>query len=137
MSGTNGNDGKGAAPRVDGRIDDDAWGQARFFEDFVQKDPVEGAWPTDRMTMGILYDDDAIYVAARMWSADPAAIQRNVSRRDVGAGQSEHVWVSFDSYRDRRTAYSFGVTAAGVRFDFYHATAVLLKCVSSSGKRSI
>ncbi len=113
---------QGAAPRVDGRIDDDAWGQARFFEDFVQKDPVEGAWPTDRMTMGILYDDDAIYVAARMWSADPAAIQRNVSRRDVGAGQSEHVWVSFDSYRDRRTAYSFGVTAAGVRFDFYHAT---------------
>ncbi len=110
----------GAPPHVDGRLDDAAWSQARFFDDFVMKDPDEGAWPTDRMTMGILYDDDALYVAARMWAADPAAIQRNVSRRDVGAGQSEHVWVSFDSYRDRRTAYSFGVTASGVRFDFYH-----------------
>jgi hypothetical protein len=111
---------QGMAPRVDARLDDPAWSQARFFDDFVMKEPVEGVRPTDRMVVGLLYDDDAIYVAARMWSADPSAIQRNVSRRDVGAGQSEHVWVSFDSFRDRRTAYSFGVTAAGVRFDFHH-----------------
>ncbi|MGH7607289.1 MAG: DUF5916 domain-containing protein, partial [Gemmatimonadales bacterium] len=32
------------------------------------------------------------------------------------------LWVSFDTYRDRRTAYSFGVTASGVRMDWYHPT---------------
>jgi len=30
--------------------------------------------------------------------------------------------VSLDTYLDRRTAYTFGVTAAGVRFDHYHAS---------------
>jgi len=109
----------GAAPRIDGRLDEAAWSQARFFDDFIQKDPVEGAAPTVRTEVGILYDDDAIYVGARLYG-NPRDIQSNVSRRDVGAGQSEHIWVSFDSYRDRRTAYSFGVTAAGVRIDWYH-----------------
>ncbi len=112
---------QGPPPRLDGRLDDAAWTQARFFDDFVQKDPVEGAAPTVRTEVGILYDDDAIYVAARLYG-DPAVIQRNVSRRDQGAAQSEHIWVSFDSYLDRRTAYSFGVTAAGVRIDWYHPT---------------
>ena len=112
----------GAPPHLDGRLDDAVWRQAQFFSDFVQKDPVEGAMPSESTVVGVLYDDDAIYIAARMYSRDPTAIQRNVSRRDVGAGQSEHIWFSFDSYHDRRTAWSFGVTAAGVRMDWYHPT---------------
>jgi hypothetical protein len=112
----------GASPRLDGRLDDAAWQQARFFSDFVQKEPVEGAVPSESTLVGVLYDDAAIYIGARMYKRDPAAIQRNVSRRDVGAGQSEHIWFSFDSYHDRRTAWSFGVTAAGVRMDWYHPT---------------
>jgi hypothetical protein len=110
----------GVAPRMDGRLDDAVWAQARWFSDFVQKEPVEGAAPTERTEVGILYDDEAIYVGARMYAADPAAIQRVVGRRDVNGGLSEHIWISFDSYRDRRTAYSFGVTASGVRIDWYH-----------------
>src|SRR5204863_128705 len=42
-----------------------------------------------------------------------------LSRRD-NTSQSDHLWVSFDTYHDRRTAYSFGVTASGVRMDWYH-----------------
>jgi hypothetical protein len=34
---------------------------------------------------------------------------------------SEQLVVSLDTYRDRRTAYSFGVTPSGVRSDYYHA----------------
>jgi hypothetical protein len=46
-------------------------------------------------------------------------IQAPLGRRDAG-DQSEHVLVSLDTYRDRRTAYSFGVTASGVRLDRFH-----------------
>src|SRR2546421_9556251 len=54
-----------------------------------------------------------------MFSRDPSKIQAPLSRRD-NPYQAERLWVSFDSYHDRRTAYSFGVTASGVRFDWYH-----------------
>jgi hypothetical protein len=44
-----------------------------------------------------------------------------MGRRDE-VGQSEQMFVSLDTYLDRRTAYTFGVTAAGVRLDHYHAS---------------
>ena len=67
------------------------------------------------------YDDDALYVGARMFSRDPAAIRALITRRDR-EGSSEQIVVSLDTYRDRRTAYTFSVTPAGVRIDYYHAT---------------
>ena len=89
--------------------------------DFVQVEPVEGAPPTDPMEVRFLYDDDALFVGARMFTRAPSEIQAPLSRRDEGTGQAEHVFVSLDTYLDRRTAYTFGVTAAGARFDHYHA----------------
>jgi len=108
-----------AAIQVDGRLDDAAWTTARWIDDFTQKIPVEGAPPSDSMRIAILYDDHAVYVGARMHSKHPAHIQSPLSRRD-NTSQAEHLWVSFDTYHDRRTAYSFGVTASGVRMDWYH-----------------
>jgi len=112
---------RSASIAVDGRLDEQAWAQAAWISDFVQKRPHEGAPPSDSMRIAILYDDDAVYVGARMYSRDPSKIQAPLSRRD-NTFQAERMWVSFDSYHDKRTAYSFGVTASGVRADWYHAT---------------
>jgi hypothetical protein len=106
-------------PVVDGRLDDEAWRGAHVLSDFIQKQPVEGAPPTERTEVAITYDAEALYVGARMFSHDPASIQAFVTRRDNG-GQSQHIWISFDTYLDGRTAYSFGITASGVRLDWYH-----------------
>jgi hypothetical protein len=111
----------GAAIRLDGRLDDAAWAGAAWITDFVQKMPKEGAPPTDSMRIAIVYDGDALYVGARMHSKDPSKLQAPLSRRD-NTTQADHLWVSFDTYHDRRTAYSFGVTASGVRMDWYHPT---------------
>lgn len=111
---------EGPPPDLDGRLDDAAWRDARWISDFVQKMPNEGAAPTERTEVAFRYDGDALWVAARMYSRDPSSIQALMSRRDNG-GQSQHIWISLDTFRDRRTAYSFGVTAAGVRMDWYHA----------------
>jgi hypothetical protein len=107
------------AIQVDGRLDDEAWRLVPGLTEFTQKEPSQGAAPSDRMDVRFAYDDDALYVGARMYARDPAAIQAPLSRRDVGH-QSEHLLVSLDTYLDRRTAYTFGVTASGVRLDHYH-----------------
>jgi uncharacterized protein DUF5916/cellulose/xylan binding protein with CBM9 domain len=107
------------AIHVDGHLNDVAWSGIPAISDFVQKDPIEGATPTDQLEIRIAYDDDALYVATRVTSKDPAKIQAPMSRRD-NIHQAEHIWISLDTYRDRRTAYSFAVTASGVRGDWYH-----------------
>ena len=110
-----------ASVRVDGRLDDEGWRLAPPVTDFVQAEPVEGAVPTDPMEVRFLYDEDALFVGARLFTRTPSEIQAPMSRRDEGTEQAEHVFVSIDPYHDRRTAYTFGVTAAGVRLDHYHA----------------
>ena len=104
---------------VDGRLDDAAWRDVPPVTEFVQKEPVEGAPPTDRMDVRFAYDDDALYVGARMYSDAP--IQAPMGRRDEGE-QAEHLLVSLDTYLDRRTSSTFGMTATGVRLDRYYAS---------------
>jgi hypothetical protein len=108
------------AIRVDGRLDEAAWKAAPAIADFTQKEPVENEPATERMEVRFVYDNDAVYVGARMYSRAPATIQAPLGRRDNVGAQAEHVFVSFDTYYDRRTAYTFGVSASGVRIDRYH-----------------
>ncbi|HUQ86661.1 MAG TPA: DUF5916 domain-containing protein [Vicinamibacterales bacterium] len=105
---------------VDGRIDEEVWQKASPITDFIQKEPVEGAKPTDPMEVRLAYDDDGLYVGARMFSTD-GRIQAPLGRRD-SVDQAEHILVSFDTFLDRRTAFVFGVTASGVRIDRYHSS---------------
>src|SRR5215218_7025007 len=106
--------------RVDGRLDDEVWQRVAPITDFIQKEPTEGAPPTDPMEVRLAFDDDVLYVGARMRSAD-GRIQAPMGRRD-NIDQAEHILVSFDTFLDRRTAFVFGVTAAGVRIDRYHSS---------------
>jgi hypothetical protein len=109
----------GRAPEIDGRLDDAAWAAAPVLAGFTQKEPREGEPATERTEVRFLYDDHALYIGARMHSTDPARIQAPVSRRDVWE-EAETFAVSLDTYHDRRTAYTFAVTAAGTRVDLYH-----------------
>ena len=70
--------------RIDGRLDEEAWQKATPITDFVQKEPVENAAPTDKMEVRLLYDDDVLYVGARMHSSD-GRIPAPLGRRDSTA----------------------------------------------------
>jgi hypothetical protein len=107
------------AIRVDGRLDDEQWQLAEPLTDFVQAEPVEGAPPTDPMEVRFVYDENALYVGARMRHTGPDPVRAAMSRRDDG-NQAEYLQVELDTYLDRRTAYMFGVTASGVRLDHFH-----------------
>ena len=52
--------------RLDGKLDEAIWQTATPIGDFVQKEPVENAKPTDNLEVRFLYDDDALYVATRV-----------------------------------------------------------------------
>jgi Domain of unknown function (DUF5916)/Carbohydrate family 9 binding domain-like len=111
---------RGTAPRIDGLLDDPVWQSATPLRDFVQRIPDEGATPSERTEVRVLYDDRALYVSAHLRRQDPAAIRTSVTRRD-GESDAETFTVSLDTYLDRRTAYSFTVSSGGVRGDAYHS----------------
>ncbi|MEO6637478.1 MAG: DUF5916 domain-containing protein, partial [Ginsengibacter sp.] len=110
----------GDSPKVDGALTEEVWKLATPINDFVQKIPVEGASPTVATEVRILYDNDAIYIGARLARDDPSAIRTSLTRRD-GESDAEVFTVAFDTYLDRRTAYSFSISSGGVRGDAYHS----------------
>ncbi len=82
---------------------------------FVQRDPDEGVPASEATEVRIAYDDEAMYIAARMH--DRGTVTSRLGRRDMVNTSSDWFRVSLDSYYDRRSAFRFEVNPAGVRRD--------------------
>ena len=106
-------------PRVDGQLDEAIWSSADPATGFVQREPREGEPAQNQTEVRFAVDDDALYIGAYMKVRDPEALRRIVARRDRET-PSDQLLISLDTYRDRLTAYTFGVNVAGVRVDYYH-----------------
>lgn len=99
-------------PQIDGKIADEAWAAVAWTGDYIQRAPNEGAAPTHQTAFKILYDDKNLYIAFRCYDDEPEKIVRRLTRRDGFDG--DWVEINIDSYNDKRTAFSFTITAAGV-----------------------
>ena len=103
------------APLLDGRLDDVSWQKTEWQTGFVQREPDDGAPPSEQTAFKILYDNDNLYFAIRAFDSEPDEIVRRVTRRDGFDG--DWVEINIDSYFDHRTGFSFTVNAAGVKGD--------------------
>ncbi len=101
---------------VDGLLDEDVWKNDQATSSFTQSDPDEGLPPRQRAEVRLAYDDDALYVAARLFDSAPDSVVARLARRDNDAA-SDAFAILLDPYRDKRTGYYFMVTAAGVLLD--------------------
>jgi hypothetical protein len=108
---------RASAPiRVDGRLDDAAWREAPVVGGFIQRLPDEGQPARQQTQLQIAYDDDAVYVAARLLDSEPERIVRRLTRRDLVA-DADRFSIFFDPHHDHLTGVEFRVTAAGVQKD--------------------
>ncbi|MEM1042812.1 MAG: DUF5916 domain-containing protein [Bacteroidota bacterium] len=105
-----------ASPALDGRLGEAAWRSAEAASGFVQLRPHAGEPATQHTEAFVLYDDDALWVGFRCYDDNPDAVVARLARRDDWT-ISDKVFVSLDSYGDGRTAFGFGVNAAGVKYD--------------------
>jgi len=104
------------AIRVDGRLDEANWADAEAASQFTQTVPQEGDPATERTEVRLLYDDDAIYVGARMFDSDPSGVRSQLARRDAYT-EADQFQIAFDSYHDHVTSFVFGVNPSGVKTD--------------------
>ena len=106
-----------AAPRIDGRDDDDVWRRAPRYSAFRQFEPRVDTTPSFKTEFAVAYDERNIYVFLRMFDPHPDSIMRALTRRDV-RGASDQIKILIDSYNDKRSGYEFAVNPDGVKRDF-------------------
>jgi hypothetical protein len=106
--------------RIDGVIDEDFYSRVPPIDAFVQAIPEVDGEPTERTEAWIGFDDDNVYVAAKIYdSMGPEGWIANEMRRDSRQLQSnDHFAVFLDTFYDRRNALGFSTTALGGFSDF-------------------
>ncbi len=106
------------APKIDGIPNEEVWQKVAKAENFVMVDPGDGdTIPASHQTYArILYDDDAIYVAATLIEEHPENVMRQFTQRD-NIDQSEFFLIDINTYDDGENQTRFIVTSAGAQAD--------------------
>jgi hypothetical protein len=103
-----------ARPVIDGDLSDPAWQNAPEFTEFTQHDPEDGAPPTMRTGVRILFDDEAIYFGIKC--DDPMPPTSLLVRRDSFV-PSDFLSINLDPQLDRLSGNAFTLSPANVQID--------------------
>mgnify|MGYP003304133406 CR=1 FL=1 len=111
-------------PKIDGKLNDDQWIKSPELKDFVLAFPSTRFGkkiPPDYETTAYFgYDDDAIYIAAKIKHPNMQEIQKELAVRDDAMnGDYELFWVSIDPYNNKEGHFGFAVSSSGVLNDGY------------------
>ena len=106
--------------KIDGRLDDEVYTQYPGFGGMVQVAPRYVVEPTEKTDIWVMFDEDNIYVAAKLYdSAPPDKWIANELRRDTSQlRQNDHFGVAFDTFYDRRSGYMFYANPLGGFADY-------------------
>ena len=105
------------APTIDGILNEPFWDGITPITDFKQREPREGAEPSERTEVRIAYDDDFIYFGLKMFDSEPDRIRRTILGREGRIDQDDRVIIALDTYFDRRNAYIFELNPFGTQGD--------------------
>ena len=114
-----------ARPTIDGALDEAVWANAARIDNFHQVNPVEYAEPSERTEIYLLYDDDALYIGARLFTP-PGQLTANIMRQGASITQEDSLFVTLDPFNTRRGGYFFA-GAIAVRNCVSFVASVVLK----------
>ena len=103
---------------IDGKINEVAWQNVPFAKDFITFEPDNGNVVDNkkRTEVKILYDNDAIYIAAVMFDDEPDKILKEITQRD-NIGTSDFFGIFINGFNDGQQDFRFFVTASNGQAD--------------------
>ncbi|HEY5667128.1 MAG TPA: sugar-binding protein [Gammaproteobacteria bacterium] len=102
-------------PVIDGVLDEAVWQTAAMVDDLHEIEPVEYAEPSEYTVVRVLFDDESLYVAARMYDDEPEQITARIMRHGQQVWGDDFFALVIDPFYDRRNGYRFVTNPNGVR----------------------
>ena len=72
-------------PEIDGRLNEEVWQQAAVITEFKQVVPMEGAEPSEKTEVRILYDSDFLYLGIRCFDRETREHHRDTDAARRGS----------------------------------------------------
>jgi len=109
---------------IDGEFNEEAWKSAEIATNFVMEEPDNGKEETHekRSEVKVVYNNDAIYIAATLYDDNPDNIKRELTTRDDFA-TADHFGVLLNGYNDGQQEFRFFVSSMGVQQDCIYTEA--------------
>jgi hypothetical protein len=102
---------------VDGLLDEPAWARAVPIGPLLQRDPDEGAAPSEETEVRVLIDADNLYFGVTCRDRTPSAIVSTQLARDADLDVDDRILIVIDPFFDHRNGFFFAVNPAGARAD--------------------
>ena len=101
--------------QVDGVLDEPIYARVEPFGEFIQQAPDEGAPATEATDNWIFFDDESIYVGARVHESVPESewVANEMQRDSFQLINNDGFIVVFDTFYDRRNGFAFRVNPIG------------------------
>lgn len=87
-------------------------------ENFVQRDPKDGAPAQEKTEVYIGYDAKTLYAVFVCFDREPGKIRARMTRREDIGPEHDEVQVYLDTFNDKRRSYGFMINPVGVQFDY-------------------
>jgi len=101
----------------DGYPYEEAWQGLDFFP-MVMNRPNFGNEPAEKSEVMITYDDQYLWIGARLFSKDPKNIKATSKKRDELSRNSDSFGIILDTYNDNENAMAFFTMPTGARIDY-------------------
>ena len=103
--------------KVDGLLDESMWDKIEPITQFVQRLPQDGAQPTEKSEMRILFDDNNLYFGFTFFDSEPEKVRATILNRGGYIHRDDKLEIALDTYLDRRNAYLFEMNPLGTQDD--------------------
>lgn len=103
--------------KLDGVLNESAWSAAAKATGFHVVLPVDSGFARQPSEVMLVYDNKAIYLAVTFFDTVPGKRISESFRRDFVFNNNDNFLVFFDTFLDQTNGFSFGVNAAGAKWD--------------------
>lgn len=103
---------------IDGDLNESIWNETQVASNFVMFEPDNGKPINEskKTEIKVLYDNDGIYIGAKLYDDEPSKILKEITERD-DFGTTDAFGVFINGFNDGQQDFRFFVTAAGGQLD--------------------
>lgn len=102
---------------MDGYLIEALWREAPSIGPLTQVEPVEGAAPSEKTDVRLVYTQESLYMGIKCYDREPHLIVATQMERDAVLDPDDRVEIIFDTFNDKRNAYFFQIGPAGSKGD--------------------
>ncbi len=105
-------------PKINGCFQDSVWQRAEAVSGFQQYEPHNDRPASFETYVKVLYDDNSIYIGAKMLDPNPDSILTELGLRNSGDNlNADRFWININPFDDGINGFTFQITSSGVQTD--------------------